>query len=748
MFTILRKTKRRIKRLLKVQTGSRQRTDQTGGSIAIKYVMLGTAATLIGLLYPGEHVYVPYDMPRVGSLAHENILAPFPIKVKKTDRDLADERKRLSDQVPLVINEDTAVTQSVFHQLDRFILLADSLRISAAKKGEGFLQVAADTLSANFPAYSRSVIEMALLSSTDLEKLLTILRTALSADLYAIGVVRSLNDLPDIQNRTIIVRRDQKESLFPRAKVLDLALGNARLLTALNRLAVSDPIHVEFYYLVGRGVIQPNLRVDITEYNRRLSEELALVSTVSDSVEVGDIIVMANQPVSEREAAILAELARIQRDQASDSGIISMLLPYVTRILLVTMVLGILYLFLSHFRPEVFASNQKLFAIFTVLGVQLVAIHVTELFNTSSIYLYPVAILPVMISVLFDVEIGLFATVVLALLLGLTHRFDFSTALMTTAIGIPACFTSRGVRRRGHFYRIMFLVVLSYIAFVLIFESLSITPSKDLLSEVIYGVLAGTFSMGLTLLLLPVIESVFSITTDITLLELSDLNHPLLKRLSLEAPGTYHHSIMVGNLAEGAAMAIGGNPLLARVGCYYHDIGKIEIPEYFVENQLGIKSRHEALSPSMSAMVLSSHVKRGRLLGEEADIPADVLNFIEEHHGTLVMTYFYNKAIEQGADSSCVDKFRYPGPKPQIRETGIAMLADAVEAASRTLDDPKPARIDALIQRIMNERFQSGELNECPLTLRDLAKIKVAFAHGVIAAFHQRVHYPKRDVVA
>jgi hypothetical protein len=268
-----------------------------------------------------------------------------------------------------------------------------------------------------------------------------------------------------------------------------------------------------------------------------------------------------------------------------------------------------------------------------------------------------------------------------------------------------------------------------------------------MLSEVMYGALAGVFSMGLTLLLLPIFESVFSITTDITLLELSDLNHPLLKRLSIEAPGTYHHSIQVGNLAETAAKAIGGNPLLARVGCYYHDIGKIEIPEYFVENQLGIKSRHETLSPSMSAMVLSSHVKRGRLLGEESDIPDDVLNFIEEHHGTLVMNYFYNKAMEQGADASAIDKFRYPGPKPQIRETGIAMLADAVEAASRTLDDPKPARIDALIQRIINERFQSGELDECPLTLRDLAKIREAFAHAVIAAFHQRVHYPKRDVV-
>ena len=195
------------------------------------------------------------------------------------------------------------------------------------------------------------------------------------------------------------------------------------------------------------------------------------------------------------------------------------------------------------------------------------------------------------------------------------------------------------------------------------------------------------------------------------------------------------------------AKAIGANSLLARVGAYYHDIGKIEIPEYFVENQRSLKSKHEMITPQMSALVLVSHVKKGRQLGEEADIPDDVLNFIEEHHGTMVMSYFYNKAQEQGGKDASIDKFRYPGPKPQIRETGISMLADAVEAASRTLEDPKPARIHGLIQRIINERFESGELDECPLTLRDLARIREAFAQVLIGAFHQRIAYPAQETV-
>ena len=215
--------------------------------------------------------------------------------------------------------------------------------------------------------------------------------------------------------------------------------------------------------------------------------------------------------------------------------------------------------------------------------------------------------------------------------------------------------------------------------------------------------------------------------------------------MSIEAPGTYHHSISVGNLSEAAAEAIGANALLARVGAYYHDIGKIEVPEYFVENQFSVRSKHDSLTPSMSTLILSSHVKKGRTLGEEADIPDQVLNFIEEHHGTMVMEYFYHRAREQAGDDVDIeiDKYRYPGPKPQTRETGIAMLADAVEAASRTLDEPKPARIDALIQRIIDNRFQSGELDECPLTLRDLAGIKNAFAQDLIAVFHHRVKYGK-----
>ena len=352
--------------------------------------------------------------------------------------------------------------------------------------------------------------------------------------------------------------------------------------------------------------------------------------------------------------------------------------------------------------------------------------------------------LAIMATILFDAEVGILSTIILALLLGVMHRFNFPLVLLTTAIGFTACFTTRRVRKRSDFYRIAASVVIAYAVLIFVVENLKLSPGTEIMTDIVYGAVIGSLSTAITIFLLPIYESWFGFTTDITLLELSDLNHPLLKRLAMEAPGTYHHSISVGNLSEAAAKATGANPLLARVGTYYHDIGKIEIPEYFVENQLSVTSRHEALTPSMSALILASHVKKGRELGEEAGIPDDVLNFIEEHHGTMVMTYFYNKALEQGADESVEDKYRYPGPRPQTRETGIAMLADAVEAASRTLDEPKPARIRNLIQRIINDRFQAGELDECPLTLRDLARIREAFEQVLMAMFHHRVEYPTR----
>jgi putative nucleotidyltransferase with HDIG domain len=247
-------------------------------------------------------------------------------------------------------------------------------------------------------------------------------------------------------------------------------------------------------------------------------------------------------------------------------------------------------------------------------------------------------------------------------------------------------------------------------------------------------------------MMLGVFERLFDITTDVTLLELSDLNHPLLKDLSVKAPGTFHHSIIVGNLAESAAIAIGANSLMARVGSYYHDIGKMEKPEYFVENQKDKNNKHESLAPNMSAIILSSHVKNGLELAERYKLPKLIRDFIPEHHGKNLMSYFYNKAKEDSDPKDINESdFRYPGPSPKSKETAIVMLADTVEAATRTLGNPSAGRLRKQVEELVEQRFLEGELDDSDLTMRDLKGIIEGFMSVLLGIFHQRIEYPKSE---
>jgi len=743
MFSFLIKLKHKIRKLFKVQSESRQRPVPTFRSRIIKFLLLAVASIIVGIFYPGKHLYDPLDMPRKGELSLEDIIAPFKIVVYKTERELKEEQEIVRHSVPYIVDEDTVVTRGVFENLKRFFDLVDSLKntfdtLTTEQKSE-----IEQIIAAQFPILSVTAIRQSL-EREDLPQVFRYLEQIYKNDIYRVGILPDMKSIPDIRGKNVLVRRGERENIHLRNKLLDITLSNARLLTALNRLSASDSIDVEYYYLIGRAFTLPNLKVNMAEYNRRVSEELAAISNEKDVINAGDIVIRSGLRVTEQQQRVLQEMARIKRAQAAHKGWFSLVAPVLIRILLVTATFSGLFLFLYHFRRDIFNSNPKLFALLLVFALQLFLVHLVDHWELS-IYLFPIALLPMMVTILFDAEVGILSTLVLALLLGIMHRFNFSLCLMTFIVGTVACFTSRRVRQRSHFIKIMFSIVVTYAAFILLVENMKMTPGTEFLTEMGYGVVNGIVSAFLTIGLLPLFESIFGITTDITLLELSDLNHPLLKRLALEAPGTFQHSLNVGNLSEAGAKAIGGNSLLARVGTYYHDIGKVEIPEYFVENQLSVKSKHESLAPSMSAIILSAHVKKGRALGEEAGLPDDVLNFIEEHHGTMVMSYFYDKALKQGAEPSSKDKFRYPGPKPQTRETAISMLADAIEAASRTLDEPTPARIDNLIQKIINDRFQSGELDECPLTLRDLAKIREAFSQMLIAAFHQRVAYPTKE---
>lgn len=329
------------------------------------------------------------------------------------------------------------------------------------------------------------------------------------------------------------------------------------------------------------------------------------------------------------------------------------------------------------------------------------------------------------------------------------HAFETWAFFLTG--GILAAYWVRACRERNVFIRAGLWVGLLniWLIFGLYLEKGS-TFGPAFFYDTVAGFLGGLLAGVLTAGIVPLVELFFSYTTDIKLLELGNLDRPIMKRLMMEAPGTYHHSLIVGSMVEAAASQIGANPLLARVGAYYHDIGKIKKPLYFIENQMDGKNRHDKLAPNLSSLILVAHVKDGIELADEYGLGSVIRGMIAQHHGTSLIQYFYDKAVnlaqQKGEEQVTEDEFRYPGPKPQTKEAGLVMLADVVEAASRTLDNPTPSRIQGLVQRLINKIFSDGQLNDCELTLKDLNEIARTFNKILAGIHHHRIEYADQGV--
>jgi putative nucleotidyltransferase with HDIG domain len=331
---------------------------------------------------------------------------------------------------------------------------------------------------------------------------------------------------------------------------------------------------------------------------------------------------------------------------------------------------------------------------------------------------------------------------------GVLFGASFRWVLQPLVTGLAATFAFDRPRSRSAVLKAGILVGLVGVAASLAFRALEPSPPQGgILREAVAAFLSGPISAMFAAFLVPAVESLFGVATDLKLLELANQNLPILRRLAVEAPGTYQHCLLVGTLSEAAAEAIGANPLLARVGAYYHDIGKISKPGYFVENGRRGENRHDRLSPSMSCLIIAHHVREGVRLAREARLPETVVDAIRQHHGTKPIRFFYQKALALSTENSRVeeDDFRYPGPRPDTREWGILLLADAVEAASRTLSDPTPTRLAALVDAIIDDSLDDGQLDGCPLTFEELGKVRTQFLRSLAALHHHRIDYPGFD---
>ncbi|MFZ2198612.1 MAG: HDIG domain-containing metalloprotein [Thermodesulfovibrionales bacterium] len=361
-------------------------------------------------------------------------------------------------------------------------------------------------------------------------------------------------------------------------------------------------------------------------------------------------------------------------------------------------------------------------------------------------YGIPIATGAMFVTLLFDFHTAIIFSFTISLLTGLWLN-DPLYPVYTFAGSLTAAFSVIRCKKRSALLRGGLYIIIANIILVLIL----LLANGDLFTQktgvaVVFAIFSGVTVSAIVSMLLPLLEYAFKITTDISLLELLDLNQPLMKSLMIAAPGTYHHSVIVGNLVESAAEAVGVNPLLARVSSYYHDIGKIKMPEYFVENQSNAPSKHDKLTPHMSSMIIINHVKEGVELAKQSKLPQSIIDIIRQHHGDALITYFYQKARGLAQENlTSVDEYKYPGPRPQTRVAALVMMADAVEASSRVLNDPTPARIAALVDKIINHIYLEGQLDECELTLKDISEIKKRFSYILTGIFHKRIDYPGFD---
>lgn len=350
-----------------------------------------------------------------------------------------------------------------------------------------------------------------------------------------------------------------------------------------------------------------------------------------------------------------------------------------------------------------------------------------------------------LVAVLIQPQVGLFIGVLMSVLIGLIVNNELRFAIIAVVASVVGCAVVSNIRDRAGLLRAaLYLSAANVVTSALVAGVTSADPSVEIASGTAWGIIGGFLSAFLFALGATLLERPFGVTTHLTLLELSDPNKPLLKRLAMEAPGTYAHSIMVGNLAEAAAEAIGADSLFARVASYYHDIGKMFRPQFFVENQQA-GNRHDGMTPSLSRLVVTSHVKDGVELAEQYRLPPPIVDIIKEHHGTCLMRYFYHQAVTTASEqvpAALEYQFRYDGPRPRTKESGIIMIADAAEAASRTLEKPTPGRIRDLVEKIVRDRLADGQLDNCELTFKDLERIIAAFTRALAGTLHARIDYP------
>lgn len=653
---------------------------------------------------------------QVGEVAGREVTASLPFVVHKAGEEIEREAEAQANAVRPVFRFDPSAIDSSRAALDR--LIANG---SAAAHPAGLLPEERAWLTA--PGRERS-------TRAALDGFLTRTLTQGVADAGVVLAESSPELMLERDGRERVVSRD---SLLTFADFLDRAEG------ALP--SSRGPLAQRVFRKLAAEVFRPSIVPDPRETEIRRREARATVDSVKAVVRAGEQVVGAGEVVTPLIRQKLAALRAAERVQAKRYELLQ---HTIAPILYNGIILAVCWLLLMLYQPETYRDFRQV-AFFAVLfaAVVLGTAEVAKLFPHRP-ELIPAPLAAILVTVLYDARLGVIAALVISVLLGAQWTLQADHTLYFVLVGgAAAAMSVRIVRRRVHLVRVIWITWAGYLAGAIILGALQGWPVTWIAASALTGVVTSVGCAALALLLLPVAESITRVTTDFTLIELSDPSRPLLRRLATEAPGTWAHSLMLANMCETAADAIGANGLLARVGCYYHDIGKLSRPNHFVENQAGGANPHDRLPPSESAAIIRSHVTDGLALAQAARLPRVVRAFIAEHHGTTPITYFLERARSRDPSVDlAAPEFHYPGPRPQSRETALVMLGDTVEAGVRTLSDPEPEQLRRTIDRLVDQKLRSRQLDDTPLTLRDIERVKEAFTRVVGGLHHARVEYP------
>lgn len=742
----------------------------------VKVGLLIVILVLTALMFPRSEA-VEYNY-QVNEITNEPIIAPFTFPVLKSDQELEEDRREARQEVPFVFRRQPAVVDTQLTELSNFFADLEQIRRvyqryqSSLSELPGSATPQGDTQQGN-TVYKDSLAFASLVESFNdsygidirqdkwnvllmaqapdgsdrLVPFLEPIVKRITRDQFAEGIY----DIPmeNITSNQVAIQsggeeviesaqshNDRNKAWINAKRQIQSALGQD------NQQLVSAVFEVVVHFM------EPNLvyQKEVTE--RRQEEAIARVPISKGIVLENEKIVDANTRVTPEIQRKLTSLAAAKAKRGGEQGILSQVYTYTGRLLFVAIILFFFVAFLLTYRPEIYEDNKHVLLISLVFIMFTVLSYFIYYQWGLSEYLIPITIAAMLFTIIYDARVSFFGTITLTVLISvlLGNRMNFFiTTIFASTLAIYAV---RRLRTRNQlYYAILYITGAYYLA--LFATELTLVPDlRHLGSNFVWAAGNGVLSPLLTYGLIALIEMSFKITTDMTLLEMSDLNRPLLKQLAMKAPGTYHHSVVVGNLAEAAAEAIGANSLLARVGAYYHDIGKMNKPEYFVENQKSSENRHDNLKPQLSALIIQAHVKEGLELAKEHNLPKEVADFIPMHHGTMKIEYFYQKALENAAETGeevNEADFRHEGPKPNTKETGIVMLCESIEAGTRSIKNPTPQKFHQFIDMMFDKRLKDGQLDDCPLTIKELSEIREAFVPILFGMYHLRIEYPDQQ---